>query len=285
MIGSNPEHESEQLPKVLTLERAGIEMILIPAGTFLMGTPLEEARYLEKAYYDLKETDLDNEVPQHTLHLPDYYIARTPVTGAQFIRFVQDSGYSRCKFWTEAGWQIKEREGWTQPCYSIDPKDNRPVVDVSWYEALAYAHWAGGTLPSEAEWEKAARGTDGRAWPWGNSIPDLDRCNWDDELEVRLWREPVGQYSPQGDSPYGVVDMAGNVEEWTQSLYEGYPYDPTDGRENLETEGSRVARGGSFYDNSAAFIRCAYRYWRSPNDRKRHLGFRIVVASGFHAGL
>lgn len=133
-------------------KKAGMDMVLIPAGEFLMGsdkTRDKDAR--------------DNELPQHSVYLPDYYISRTPVTNAQYARFIEDGGYKRRELWTELGWKWwKEKEKWTQPHYWMDERWNQsdcPVVGVSWYEAVAYARWAGGTLPTEQEWEKAARGT------------------------------------------------------------------------------------------------------------------------------
>jgi formylglycine-generating enzyme required for sulfatase activity len=124
-------------------------------------------------------------------------------------------------------------------------------VYVTWHDAMAYCRWLARVtgrayrLPSEAEWEKAARGTDGRIWPWGNKW-DSKRCNSREGGPGNT--TPVGQYSPQGDSPYGCVDMAGNVWEWTLSLLKDYPYDPKDGREDAQAEGRRRLRGGAFFD-------------------------------------
>jgi formylglycine-generating enzyme required for sulfatase activity len=235
------------------------EMVLIPAGEFLMGSNPRKDRYAD-----------DEEQPQHTLYLPDYYIARTPVTNAQYAAFVQAASHDLPKHW-ESG---KPPEG----------KEDHPVVYVSWHDAMDYCSWLSQVtgeayrLPSEAEWEKAARGTDGRIYPWGDKPPDKGRCNFADNVGGTT---PVGRYSPQGDSPYGCADMAGNVWEWTRSLDERYPYDPSDGRENLEVKDARgvgrMLRGGAYYI-AVGSVRCADRLGASPVGRLWYLGFRVVAA-------
>jgi formylglycine-generating enzyme required for sulfatase activity len=160
--------------------------------------------------------------------------------------------------------------------------DDHPVMWVSWGDALAYCRWLGRetglpvTLPSEAEWEKAARGTDGRIYPWGDEW-DTERCNTAEGGAGAT--TPVGRYSPGGDSPYGCADMAGNVWDWTRSVFKGYPYDPKDGREGLEAGDNilRAVRGGSF-DNDRLSARCAARLRLYSNGRYRGCGFRIVVS-------
>jgi formylglycine-generating enzyme required for sulfatase activity len=151
------------------------------------------------------------------------------------------------------------------------------VVDLAWAEALAYCDWLAGQtglpicLPSEAEWEKAARGGDGRRYPWGNQPPTPELCNFHRPT-------PAGRYSPQGDSPYGCADMAGNVWEWTRSLEQPYPYQPGDGREDLAGDGARIVRGLSF-NNEERFTRCAFRHSLPPMLHLTTLGFRVVVRS------
>ncbi|MCP4546807.1 MAG: formylglycine-generating enzyme family protein, partial [bacterium] len=198
-----------------------------------------------------------------------FFAARTPVTNAEFARFVEDGGYKRADWWTEAGWEWKQSERKTQPRYWKDKQYNefsQPVVGVSWYEALAYCRWLVDKvglpcrLPSEQEWEKAARGYDGREYPWGEWIEG--RCNTDESGIGRPL--PVGQFSPDGDSIYGLQDIAGNVFEWTAS-----EWNPGSDR--------RVLRGGAFY-NDRGDARCAYRILDDPPCDWDFYGFRLVVS-------
>jgi formylglycine-generating enzyme required for sulfatase activity len=240
------------------------ELILIPAGKFLMGSDPA------KDYYAAKD-----EQPQHTVYLSDYYLAKTPVTNTQYTAFVEATDLEQPWHW-ESGQPPKGKE-------------DHPVVYVSWRDAVAYCNWLAQVtgkayrLPSEAEWEKAARGTDGRIYPWGNKR-DPTRCN--SKEGDRGEPTPVDAY-PQGASPYGLLDMAGNVLEWTRSLWgkDGdkpdfkYPYKPDDGRENLKAGNDvrRVLRGGSWFTAQGG-ARCAYRYGGVPGGLDDIAGFRVVVS-------
>jgi formylglycine-generating enzyme required for sulfatase activity len=248
----------------------------IPAGPFLMGSNKDRDRQAS-----------DDEVAQHIVTLPRYFIARYPVTVAQFRAFV-GAGGSR-----------------------LDNEDalrgvaNHPVVQVRWHEARRYCRWLterlrgwAGTpaplatllrqegwqvlLPSEAEWEKAARGSDGWIYPWGQG-PDPNRANYYDTGIGAT--SPVGCFHA-GASSYGVEDMSGNVREWTRSLWGDdwrtpayrYPYRLDDGREHLDAADSilRVLRGGAF-DSNRGLARCAYRDRNFPNLRNNYIGFRVAV--------
>jgi formylglycine-generating enzyme required for sulfatase activity len=232
------------------------EMVLIPAGQFLMGSDPQKDRYAQ-----------GNEQPQHPLYLPDYYLAKYPVTNAQYAAFVQATSYRQPAHW----------KGGKPP----PGKEDHPVVEVSWHDAVAYCNWLAEVtgkpyrLPSEAEWEKGARGGDGRIYPWGDRW-DAQRCNSAEGGPGDT--TPVGAY-PRGASPYGLLDMVGNVWEWTRSLYKEYPYDPEDGREDLQAGGPRVLRGGSWLDNRRS-ARCAYRNWGDPDPFRNYVGIRVVVAPG-----
>jgi formylglycine-generating enzyme required for sulfatase activity len=246
------------------------EMAWIPAGPFRLGSdPAQDP------------ASRPDERPQHTLSLDDYALARTPVTNAQYAVFLRRSRYKPPKHWRL--WFLKYR--WALPW-----RANYPVVHVSWYDALAYCRWLSEVtgkpygLPSEAEWEKAARGPEGRRYPWGDAW-DATRCNIPVGEEAERTATPVDAY-PRGVSAYGLLDMVGNVWEWTRSLWGPdlrspaftYPYAAADGREDLSArrEVRRVLRGVSFY-NRPVDARCAARYRYSPGNRFDSVGFRVAL--------
>ncbi len=256
------------------------DMVKIPAGPFLMGSS------------DADTLAYDDEKPQHRLELPTYWIGKTPVTNAQFRPFVAGDGYRNRDYWTDAGWRWREEEGIVQPGYWDDPKwngDNHPVVGISWYEAVAYVRWLSSQtgcdfrLPTEAEWEKAARGPDGLIWPWGNTWKE-GRCNSE---EAGIGKTtPVGSY-PKGASPYGALDMAGNVWEWTATRWrKDYPYVVGDEwtAEYLAGESGRLIRGGNWW-TAQKFVRGANRdFDLNPRYRYYFFGLRLASHSPLHGG-
>jgi formylglycine-generating enzyme required for sulfatase activity len=224
--------------------------------------------------------------------LPEYQIGKYPVTNAEYKDFVEAGGYNNNRWWTEAGWAQKVNFNWTKPGHWDDvhlKKPNQPVVEVSWYECMAYCRWFSAKnghsyrLPTEAEWEKAARGSDGRKYPWGDFF-EYSRLNSSEGEQTVKTTTPVGIY-PTGANSYDCLDMAGNVWEWTGSLWGKrsgepdyiYPYDHTDGRENLEASDNvfRVLRGGSWSDVGHG-ARCACRTRDNPKVWCVNVGFRIV---------
>jgi formylglycine-generating enzyme required for sulfatase activity len=239
------------------------EWIKVPAGEFWMGS----------------DRGIDDERPPHKLHLDDYLISRTPISNAQYHLFTQDAEYAPPQHWAE-----------DRPPKGLE---SHPVVYVNWHDALAYCEWLSQqtsksiTLPSEAQWERAARGDrDRREYPWGDHF-EVTRCN---SAELGLGNTtPVGIF-PDGASPYACLDMAGNVWEWTCSLWGedvekpeyDYPYDSTDGREALDAPDNvlRVLRGGAFYDLRYD-LRCACRGYHSPNYGDLYVGFRVVLSPFF----
>ncbi|MCY2993130.1 MAG: SUMF1/EgtB/PvdO family nonheme iron enzyme [Planctomycetota bacterium] len=242
--------------------------VTIPAGTFLMGAQSAESL---KPSYDAEASA--NESPVHEVHLDAFQIARYPVTVGQYQRFVAADGYQCQRWWSGGGFgQSSEPGSWEdQQQYPA-----RPVVEVSWYEAAAYAAWAGARLPTEAEWERAARGTEGRRWPWGNENPDETRMNY--------WRvkpnvgspTPVGIY-PRGATSEGICDLSGNVWEWCADRHAD-DYYRTSPRENPTgpSAGSfRVLRGGSWF-YCARYCRPASRCDLVPGSRFNFVGLRLV---------
>jgi len=250
-------------------------LVKVAAGPFLMGSTDADP---------LAEND---EKPQHSLDLPDYWIGKTEVTNAQFRPFVAGDGYTNKDYWTKAGWDWRTQNNIVKPTYWDDSwwnGDTQPVVGISWFEAVAYCHWLSAQtghefrLPSEAEWEKAARGSDGRIWPWGNTW-EVNRVN-SKELGVGK-TTPVGQY-PNGASPYGALDMAGNASEWVATKYgKSYPYQLEDewAGAYLEEEESRRICGGS-YAFEQKYVRGAFRYYFIVvRSRVSFIGLRVASRS------
>ncbi|MGB3717767.1 MAG: SUMF1/EgtB/PvdO family nonheme iron enzyme [Candidatus Promineifilaceae bacterium] len=261
-------------------------MVHIPAGSFLMGTSDQQVDWLARRDDMAKKWRykgyFSREQPQHTLALASYHISKYPVTVGEYRAFVRAEGYQGYRYWTEAGWAWHESVGRVQPEFWGDMKwtgdDRLPVVGVSWYEAVAYCRWLSEEtgkryrLPTEAMWEKAARGTDGRIYPWGDEF-DSSRCN---TRANRLNRTvPVGQHSPGGESFYGCAEMGGNASEWTLSQYRTYPYVGSDGRNEEEGEVMRVIRGGSWY-KPVLRARTAARGMSDPFFSDNDVGFRCM---------
>jgi formylglycine-generating enzyme required for sulfatase activity len=244
-------------------------MIAIPAGEFLMGTSDDNIMQLQ-----LKESDWayewsDNglfaaEQPQHRIALPEYEIAKYPVTNTEYHAFIWDAGYRLPRDWT----------GFTFPADT----ESHPVVGISKIDAEAYVEWLNKKtgmifrLPTEAEWERAARGDDGRIFPWGNTF-DPWRCNTAES--IKKGTTPVGSYSPGGDSPCGVADMVGNVWEWTQSLFLPYPFNSHDDVDGSKARGRYVVRGGAWY-YSRKLARCTSREGMVPYYLSPSIGFRLA---------
>jgi len=243
-------------------DRTRIELVRVPAGNFLFGTNSPEA---------------DNECTQRTIHLHEFWIASNPVTNAQFAKFVEATRYTTTaettgfsRVWIGGRWVEVEGAYWKRPEGSRDNIENRPhhpVVCVSWFDAQAYCEWAGLRLPTEKEWEKAARGTDGRIYPWGNENPRHQRANFG----MRPGHPtPAGQYSPAGDSPYGVSDLAGNVWEWTSSWFESRA---------AKSKPTKVVRGGA-WPSEPLNLRATYRLDVDPSLRFNTVGFRVSAHLG-----
>lgn len=256
--------------------------VVIPAGEFTMGTSSDPWA-------------LDNERPEHRVQLPGFAIDAAPVTNAQYLAFIDDGGYHRPGLWSERGWAYRVEADLTAPQFWERDSDNRwwrrvfgtlapvrpqqPVVHVCWFEAEAYANWAGKRLPTEAEWEKAARFDPAtgrsRRYPWGDAEPDETTANLG---QRHLEPADVGAY-PAGASPSGVHQLIGDVWEWTASGFEPYPgFAAFPYREYSEVffgGDYRVLRGGSFGTDPVA-CRSTFRNWDHPIRRQIFSGFRLA---------
>ena len=259
------------------VEKDQMVQVYIPAGAFKMGSSeeimlTECQRYRDDCVYGFYQAV----APVHTVELAGFWIDQTEVTNAMYALCVQDGA---CR-------QPDEFILLDQPDYYNSPEfANYPIMEVTWEDARTYCAWAGRRLPTEAEWEKAARGPDERLYPWGNDQVTGNRDNFCDRNCPRSYQDtglddgyaltaPVGSY-PDGASPYGVLDMAGNLREWTSSLYWPYPYQSNDGREDLSVAGYRVVRGGH-WDGTADFGLSAYRFEDHPDYQSSCVGFRCA---------
>ncbi len=243
------------------------QTILIPAGKFLMGSTFEQ---VEQAIKDGLDRDWGSvECPQHEIELSEYFIGKYPVTNREYQVFLRATNY-------------KSPDGWEGDKYPMG-KGDYPVVSVSWNDAKIYCDWLSMEtnklyrLPTEAEWEKAARGVDGRIWPWGNEFGE-NRANTNERGIGDI--TPVGQFSPAGDSVYGCVDMVGNVWEWCKDVFNETEYANRKDKvvqnpEYSSQSGVRVLRGGS-YLNGRSGNRCASRNWSSSDECYEDWGFRVA---------
>jgi len=241
---SEPQTKPDNQSKPVLKERKQVapatprDMVKVPKGPFLYG--------------DQKT----REVIDH-----DYWIDQYPVTNEKYRAFILAGGYENQQYWSDVGWRWKTKNNITGPEYWNNVKWNKgdhPVIGVSYYEAEAYAKWAGKRLPTEREWEKAARGEDGRQYPWGEEF-DKKRCNSD---KSRFGHTTSVSKYPNGVSPYGCYDMAGNVSEWCADWYD-------------RSQATRVIRGGSWFDQSE-FLRASNRGGLIADNRNDDLSFRLA---------
>jgi formylglycine-generating enzyme required for sulfatase activity len=258
----------EHLPAADTWLRPAddMPMVHIAASAFTMGADL--------AYDQAAE----NEKPAHSVHLSNYWIDEHEVTNAQYQRCVA-AGACRPPMKCD----------WGTPTYGDPASSNHPVVCVGWADASAYCQWAGARLPTEAEWEKAARGTNERRFPWGDTpqADNLNLCDRNCPLDSRLEdaddgyarTAPAGHY-PGGASPYGLLDMAGNVWEWVADWYDPGYYSTTSSRDPLgpASGAEKVSRGGS-WDNTWQGVRTTARNWDIPEARIETVGFRCSTSA------
>ena len=285
------------------------DMVPIPSGTFLMGSNKIDAEHNGAEYGNTKPL-YEDEHPRHSVDLPAFRIDRFEVTNADYRDFVAATGHTPPPYWLSGGYVLSLRKGeidklddrrlraLTANVFKIDIDSRRldhhalieviqqrldyldtlPVIEVSWGDAQAYCNWAGKRLPSEAEWEKAARGTHGNEFPWGDKWHAGFSNSGDEAWEDGV--APVGSY-PQDRSPYGVMDMAGNVSEWVADWYQPYPgsHETSDdfGRQYRVIRGGAWGREGHYALH--LFLRTAYRFYLSPDRQLDDLGFRCAAGA------
>ncbi len=269
---------------IATRQTDGMQMVFVPLGEFMMGNDAGAA----------------DERPLHKVILDAFWINQTEVTNAMFLRFVEATGYQtnaekRGSAWAfdGTGWSEISGADWQHPQgpeSNINDLEDHPVVNVSWNDAKAYCEWAGARLATEAEWEKAARAVDGRTYPWGEQAPSGTLLNFGDfslfpsSVDVTLNDEyrftaPVGSFR-SGASPYGALDMAGNVWEWVNDWYQAvyYSQSPTNNPVGPTSGEGRVFRGGS-WNHSSLDIRSSIRMWDKAYGAIDNVGFRCATTS------
>jgi len=235
-------------------------MVRVPGGVFLMGS----------------SDGPEDERPQHQVDVGEFFIDRTPVTNAQFAQFLSAKGTQAAdgQTWYDIDDNDARIHRWGSNWMADAGSENHPVVEASWYGAVAYCAWLGKRLSTEAEWEKAARSTEGRKYPWET------RCRiGTGRISARIGTisDPSGGL-PKGASPYGILDLAGNGWEWVSSAYLPYPYNPKDGREDLNRLQVRVTRGGG-HDSPPEELTTTQRgrhVSRNPHGGHHNIGFRCA---------
>jgi formylglycine-generating enzyme required for sulfatase activity len=249
LVAFSPSYSRAQKPANKIIGKDSAPMVLVPAGEFTMGSDDGDA----------------DEKPAHRVYLDDYYIDKYEVTTSRYAAFLRETGRAKPQYWNRI---------------SLVSDGDRPVVGVDWNDADAYCRYYGKRLPTEAEWEKAARGTDGRVYPWGNGNPtrrlaSFDQSRWSEMGYALL--APVKSHDG-GKSPYGVYHMAGNVWEWVADWYANsyYQNSPSQNPTGPSSGSFRVVRGG-YWGSSPQALRSASRYYGiDPTDRNNGLGFRCL---------
>ena len=270
-------------------------MVLVPAGSFLRGSTAEQAQqeYEEskKKFIDATKEWFDREVPQRRVYLDAFYIDKYPVTNVRFSRFVvatshrteaEKGGGGWVWDGSKRKWEAKSDASWKSPTGGDSSYRNRlrhPVVQVSWKDARSYCRWAGKRLPTEAEWEKAARGVNGRKYPWGNDWADGSKVIWNKNSRGKT--HPVDRTYNTHRSPYGAVDMSGNVWQWVGDWYgkNYYANAPERNPKGPSSGSGRVLRGGSWLNDGASYFRAANRANGHPASRDARISFRCAKAS------
>jgi formylglycine-generating enzyme required for sulfatase activity/glutaredoxin len=280
------------MPDSVTLQTTSLleqlSFLPVPAGNAVLGLEDKIAERFISSYGEVWSDFFCREQPQHEVEVAAFELGRYPVTNGIYAQFMAAGGYTDARFWTPEGWAWRLQTGRLQPAFWNDPKfagADRPVVGVSWFEALALARWAAIVtganirLPTEAEWEWAARPKNSKSlYPWDGAW-DPTRLNsgyTDAKQDSKRSTATVGVYSPQGDGPFGHSDLLGQVWEWTSSAFKLYPYIATDGREDLYAPERRMLRGGNWSDGKYT-NRVTARYLYPAYYGDATTGFRLAM--------
>ena len=294
-VGTYPQQSRE--PSTTIVGNDGAEMVLVPASEFVMGSDADEIDALVRQYSDLRRDRLRDEIPRHRIFIDAFYLDKYEVTNARFHQFVQTTSYRTDaerdgggSVFKDGKWEpLNTGETWRTPLgpgSSIDGLAEHPVVQVTWRDARAYCKWAGKRLPTEAEWEKAARGTEGLVYPWGQQFDGtrLNFCDRNCDLSGKdhtvdddyRFTAPVGHYEA-GKSPYGVYDMAGNAWEWVADGYdENYYQHSPDRNPPGPTSDSRVVLRGGSWRSGTPSVRAPNRTGEIPGFRNSDVGIRCA---------
>jgi formylglycine-generating enzyme required for sulfatase activity len=247
--GSQPGREAPGTPKEV-IAKDGAPMVLIPGGDFVMGSPDEEG--------------YEDEHPEHRVSLAAFYLDKYEVTNARYDKFLEDTGHVRPEYWEQL---------------DLSVHGEVPVVGVAWADGQAYCEWAGKRLPTEAEWEYAARGMDRRRYPWGNTEPDAHLANYGKRWSHKFYQDRLAtaKSHEEGKGPYGTHNMAGNVWEWVADWYEEkyYQGSPAQNPPGPPTGKMKVVRGGS-WNFSPQYLRAASRLKFPPISRTADIGVRCA---------
>lgn len=259
---STLKHDLQNELRLTLVPGLDMDFVRIPDGHFLMSSG---------------DSEFSQEKPLHKVYLDEYWISKFPITNMQYIAFLEYA--RRYSLRMTYRYQIKKID-------SLKEKLNYPIADVDWYDARDFCQWVteitgkNVRLPTETEWEKAARGTDGREYPWGNNQPNSSLCNFTRNIGTTT---PVDRYSPACDSPYGVVDMVGNIWEWTGNIWYVSNTDKSDSRidnyrDKDDSKRHRILKGGSWLEASN-LISISYRSWYNQGYSSINIGFRCVLSS------
>ncbi|MBE2193074.1 MAG: SUMF1/EgtB/PvdO family nonheme iron enzyme [Anaerolinea sp.] len=265
-----------------------LQFLPVPAGTAILGLEDKVVERFINAYGEDWRVFFLREAPFHQVEVGAFELSRYPVTNGIYAQFMAEGGYDDPELWTPDGWAWRVQTKRVHPLHWADPRfagEDRPVVGVSWFEAMAVARWASiktgrkVRLPSEAEWEYAARADNLKSnYPWGGAWdPQKLNSGFNDEKHRSIGSTtPVGAFSPVGDAPFGHAEMLGQVWEWTNSLFRPYPFNALDGREDRYSPEGRIMRGGNWADGKYV-NRVTTRYYYPPYYSDKTNGFRLAA--------